>query len=412
VKPVENPSSPPFAKGGFGEINEFQLSKGCMAKNDVSNRDKSGNSGRPKILIVYASAGAGHQCVAESVYEALEKKGVELVDVLNFTPLLFRKLYPASYLFLAQYLPSVWGFLYNISDKSAFLRLPKKTRRFFNKINTAKFEKYLLETKPETVIATHCLPSEIVSHLKGRSRFSGRLITVITDFAIHSFLVLQEVDLFIVALESTRKELSGKGIAKERIKPLGIPIKPKFSVSHARSALLEKLGLEDNLFTILVASGGFGVGPFKQLIMVLEKLTRPVQVIIVCGQNKRLFKQLKHRVFKKAVRVYGFVENMDELMEVSHLIIGKAGGVTMAESLAKKLPSILISPIPGQETGNCDILEKAGCAVKVSGINKVKNLIEHLIDSPEELVKMKEQIEKTARPDSAARLAKLVEEAS
>ncbi len=383
-----------------------------MAKNDVNNRDKGGGPSRTKILIGHAPAGAGHQCVAESVYEALGKEGVELVDVLNFTPLLFRKLYPAAYLFLAQYLPSIWGFLYNISDKSAFLRRPKKIRRFFNKIHTAKFEKYLLETKPETVISTHCLPGEIVSHLKYSSRFNGKLITVITDFAVHSFLVLKEVDLFIVALESTGKELSGKGIAKERIKALGIPIKPKFSVNHTRSALLKKLGLEDNLFTILVTSGGFGVGPFKQLIMVLEKLTKPVQVLIVCGRNKRLFRQLKRRIFKKAVRLYGFVENMDELMEVSHLIAGKAGGVTMAEGLAKKLPCIVISPIPGQETRNCNILEEAGCAIRVNRISKLKNLIEHLIDSPEELVKMKEKIEKTARPDAAVRLAKLVEEAS
>ena len=379
-----------------------------MARNGISNRDKSGGSSRTKILIVYAPAGAGHQCVAESVYQALGKENVELVDVLNFTPFLFRKLYPASYLFLAQYLPSVWGFLYNISDKSAFLRLPEKIRRFFNKIHTAKFEKYLLETKPETVICTHLLPGEIVSHLKRSSRFNGKLITVITDFAVHSFLVFKEVDLFIVALESTREELSGKGIAKERIKPLGIPIKSKFSVSHNRNALLEKLGLEDNLFTVLVASGGFGMGPFKQLVTVLEKVTKPIQILIVCGRNKRLFKQLKHRVFKKAARLYGFVENMDELMEVSHLIIGKAGGVTMAESLAKKLPGIVISPIPGQETRNCGILEEAGCTIRVNRINKVKNLIEHLMDSPEELAKMKERIKETARPDAAHELAQLV----
>lgn len=379
-----------------------------MAKNDVSNRDKSGGSGRPKILIVYTSAGAGHQCVAESVYQALGEEGVELVDVLNFTSCLFKKVYPAIYLFLAQYLPSAWGFLYNISDKNRSRRWPKKIRRFFNKTHTAKFEKYLLETKPETVISTHFLPSESVAHLKRSSRFTGRLITVVTDFAVHSFWVLKEIDLFIVALESTGEELSVRGIARERIKPLGIPIKAKFSVSHTRNALLRKLGLKDNLFTVLVASGGFGVGPFKQLIMVLEKLTKPIQVLIVCGQNKRLFKQLKRRVFKKAVRLYSFVENMDELMEVSHLIIGKAGGVTMAESLAKKLPSILISPIPGQETRNCDILEEAGCAVRVDRINKLKKLIEHLMDSPEELTKMKEKIEKTARPDAAVRLAKLV----
>jgi len=379
-----------------------------MMRDDADNRNRDQNSSRTKILIVYASAGAGHQCVAESVYQALGKEGVELVDVLNFTPLLFRKLYPAAYLFLAQYLPSVWGFLYNISDKSAPLYWPKKIRRFFNKIHTAKFEKYLLETKPETVIVTHCLPGEIVSHLKRSSRFNGKLITVITDFTVHSFLVFKEIDLFIVALESTREELSGKEIAKERIKPLGIPIKSKFSVSHNRNALLEKLGLKDNLFTVLVASGGFGMGPFKQLVTVLEKVTKPIQILIVCGRNKRLFKQLKHRVFKKAARLYGFVENMDELMEVSHIIVGKAGGVTMAESLAKKLPGIVISPIPGQETRNCGILEEAGCTIRVNRINKVKNLIERLMDSPEELAKMKEKIKETARPDAAYELSQLV----
>lgn len=303
-----------YLQRGVGKIKEFQLAKGYMAKNDVSNGDKGGDSIRPKILIVYASAGAGHQCVAESICQALGEESVELVDVLNFTSPLFKKLYPAAYLFLAQYLPLFWGFLYNISDKNRSRRWPKKIRRFFNKTHTAKFEKYLLETKPETVISTHFLPSESVAHLKRSSRFTGRLITVVTDFAVHSFWVLKEADLFIVALESTGQKLSGRGITKEHIKPLGIPIKAKFSVSHTRNALLEKLGIEDNLFTVLVASGGFGMGPFKQLITELEKVVKPVQILIVCGRNKRLFKQLKRRVFEKAVRLYSFVENMDELM--------------------------------------------------------------------------------------------------
>lgn len=62
-------------------------------------------------------------------------------------------------------------------------------------------------------------------------------------------------------------------------------------------------------------------------------------------------------------RALGFTTEMDEWMTVADLLIGKPGGLTLTESLAKSLPMIIWDPIPGQEVYNSVFLLENGAAV-------------------------------------------------
>ena len=146
----------------------------------------------------------------------------------------------------------------------------------------------------------------------------------------------------------------------------GIPIDPVFAVSQDQRAMRRKHGLEEDQFTILVSAGGFGVGPVGHLMEALARLEHSARVVAVCGRNAALKAELSEAVkgFPKrsavAFTLVGFTTEMDELMTAADLFVGKPGGLTTSEALAKGLPMVVINPIPGQEERNSDHLLEEG----------------------------------------------------
>ena len=114
-----------------------------------------------------------------------------------------------------------------------------------------------------------------------------------------------------------------------------------------------KHGLEPNRFTILVSAGGFGVGPVGHLMQALAQLSHPARVVVVCGRNAALKVELAEAIKRLkqdsvvSFTLLGFTTEMDELMTAADLYVGKPGGLTTSEALAKGLPMVVINPIPG-----------------------------------------------------------------
>ena len=370
-----------------------------------------------KILITYAYAGIGHKKAAEAVRNALREfksAQVRTVDVLDYTNRFFRFSYPRIYLFLINRAACLWGFFYYLLDTRVVDIFLAPIRRFSHSVNSKRFIRFLLDEKPDVVISTHFLPSEVISGLKRNGDFRGTLITIVTDFMPHSFWMARDSDYFVVAIEKTKKDLLKRGIKEDRIKVLGIPCDPVFSISKGRERLIRDLGLEDGFFNLLVMGGGFGTGPVREIVDSVFRSGSPiynkVQVIVICGKNKRLFDELKER--KDALRarlcVFGYMNNIDEFMEASDLIITKSGGLTVSEALSKKLPMIVIQPIPGQETRNCEILQAYGIAVRANNAREVLSRVEEFIKFPEKILGMKARINLLSYPGAARDIAKFV----
>lgn len=369
-----------------------------------------------KILLIYASAGAGHRKACQAIYEALKKNpltsqlDLTIIDALDYTSPFFKSSYVGTYEFAVKYLPSLWGFFYYLFNNKIVYTFVQRLRRLYNGLNSKVLVKFILETKPEVIVFTHFLASEVIANLKREGKFSGKLISVVTDFGLHSFWVSKYIDQYLVASEETKKQLINWGLEEKRIKITGIPILPDFLVYLNRQEILHKLSLKDNLFTVLIGSGGFGAGPVEKVIRILVKLNEPLQVLVVCGTNKKLYKKIKdlQPKLKIFVTVYGFVENMPELMSISDIMVSKSGGLTSSEALAKKLPLIVISPIPGQERGNCKILVKYDAAYEAKKVKAVGVKIREFIKSPDLLKSFKENANRLAKPNSADEIADLI----
>jgi processive 1,2-diacylglycerol beta-glucosyltransferase len=240
----------------------------------------------------------------------------------------------------------------------------------------------------------------------------SRLVTVVTDYRLHAWWVCEGTDAYIVASEDTRRDLEARKVDPARIKVMGIPIEPVFSKQLDRPKIFKETQLRDDLFTILVIGGGFGVGPIEGIVKVIAQIPRELQTVVVCGHNKELVQKIEalKQEHKLNMKVLGFIDNVYEYMDISDVLISKSGGITVSESLAKGIPLIVISPILGQETGNCAFLVRNNAAVKVNRLDGLRGALEGLMSDPVKLDKMKEAIDKVKKPNAAYDVAKFAYE--
>jgi processive 1,2-diacylglycerol beta-glucosyltransferase len=366
-----------------------------------------------KILVVYASAGEGHKKAGFAVYEELRRQAapdvqVTLVDSLDYTNRFFKFTYMMGYILLVKYTPTLWGLCYYLLDTRFFYSLIRPFRRLINWLNSFRFVNFLKNENFYLCVSTHFMSTEVIGRLKKYKKIDTGLITVITDFKSHFFWLTKYADTYIVASEDTKKDLICRGIARDKIMVYGIPIERKFSAAKDKAQVTKKLGLTKRDFTILVMGGGFGVGPIREIVFRLQKLKGDIQILVVCGRNKNLFENLSASKdkFIKPTFIYGFCDNMDEIMHSSDVMVSKVGGMASSESLASQLPIIAIAPIPGQEMRNAKFLLNNGVGFKIKNPEEAAFVISGLLSDKLRFSQLKERIAGLAKPNAAQDIAR------
>lgn len=361
-----------------------------------------------KVLVLSASAGAGHIRAAEAIEGAIRETGaaeeVRHIDTLAYTNKLFRHLYSKAYLEMVNKTPEVLGWLYDHLDK------PWKNERrrlALDKLNTRPFVKMLKAYQPEITICTHFLPAEIISWLKAKQRIQTRQAIVVTDFDVHAMWLCHHYEQYFVALEETRVHLERLGIPPEKITVSGIPIDTVFAAKKEKSAMRDKHGLGHDSRVILLSAGGFGVGPMEHIVASLGELEHPVQVVALCGRNEELRRRIERvgqtlgKSQKVSVKAIGYTKEMDEYMTASDILLGKPGGLTTAEALSKGLVLVIVNPIPGQEERNSDHLLEMGVAVRCNNLPALAYKIDRLLEDKERFALMQSTARRMARPHAA-----------
>ncbi len=358
-----------------------------------------------KILILYASAGHGHEKAAKAVAEACRARGgaqVECVDVLKHTSFGFGARYRALYLFLIQKMAWLWGFFYYLADIRPLYILIGPLRRVNNHFFASGVEKLVVESKADVVISAHFMGCEVTAHLKKKGRTQAKLVTIVTDYLPHTFWIEKETDRYCVGSEDTKRDLEKRDVPSEKILVTGIPIEAKFSSAPPRDAVRKSMELNPALFTVLLTSGGAGVVLLESLVGLLAIQEPPMQLLVVCGTNAKMLERLqkKHRE-RVNLRFFGFVDNIQELMSAADLVVGKGGGLTITESLAMARPMVLTGAVPGQETRNVVVMVKKGAASRADSLKQVLAMIAKYRSDGSFYKKTLDVIEATRRPKAA-----------
>lgn len=364
-----------------------------------------------KILLLYISEDSGHHCASIAIERALHVLSPDVetlnINLFNYTNPIMERVINGAYMSVVKRRPEIWDYLY---DNPKVLRQVQKLREKIHKSNTGKLKTLLDEFKPDGVICTQAFPCGLIADYKKTFSVDIPLIGVLTDYAPHSYWIFDNVDRYIVPSLETGKKLIGNGIDPSRILDYGIPIESRFRSSPLKDDIFKKLSLDKNIQTVLVMGGTQGLGPIKELVLLLDKSYMRLNIIIACGTNKKLYRWFARCVkrFRKKIVVLPFADNIDELMQISDIIVTKPGGITTAEALAKGLPMVIVNPLPGQEAMNTKFLLSEGVAVKAQEPADVTVLLEELLYNKTKLRQMSAKAKSLSKPDSAVNIAKLI----
>jgi len=144
----------------------------------------------------------------------------------------------------------------------------------------------------------------------------------------------------------------------------------------------------------------------------LLPVCKDAQLIVICGKNEKLQAKLAAKAAGTTAKIHGFVNNVHEFMEASDIVIGKSGGLTTSESLARGLPMVVFSPIPGQEERNCDYLMENGAALKAASVEVIDYKLCQLLEDSARLARMKDAARRIARPHAGRDILARVLESS
>ncbi|MBI3194747.1 MAG: hypothetical protein HYZ34_09835 [Ignavibacteriae bacterium] len=365
-----------------------------------------------KLLILSTTAGAGHVRAADALKRTaiilsplLE---VEHRDVLDFTSPLYRKVYSQVNNTIAGHAPELWGLIYKKSETRGIIKPKHPLLKIFDQFNFKKYLQFLNEIKPSAVLCTHFLPYVAISEEMKKKSWKIPFYVVPTDYDVHSLWISPLVKHYYVATEEAAWTVRSHGIPEKNISISGIPVAPEFTRIGDKHDARKELGLEHDRFTLLILSGGYGIGVIDKLVPnIIEFLSsikqQKFQCVVVCGKNKKLFDALSNLEIPSNInfKVFGYVTFIDTLMDASDILITKSGGLTVSEALAKHLPMLIFDPVPGQEGRNADYLCESGAAQRVSSFINLRYKLNLLSEEPSRLHSMIGIASKIAKPNAA-----------
>jgi len=354
------------------------------------------------ILIFSVSIGAGHNSAARSLEEEIKSKihdsKTKIIDTFDYINPILHKVVLGSYMETLKFNPHVWGYLYRQAEDGERI---VDLGQILNKLLSHRLHQLIDEFRPDAIICTHAFPAGMISVLKEKTGLKVPVFVVLTDFTVHAFWIHPYIDYYIIPSDKLIHESILKGMNREKIKPFGIPIKKDFRLVLDKKAAKRKIGLDERK-TILVMGGGLGLGAVKDTVKTLLNTVEGIQIVAVTGKNQKLFAKLQElENAPKNLHVFGYVDNVMELMTAADLIITKPGGLTTAEVLAKGLPMVIVDPLPGQEDRNTEFLLNWGVAVKARQHALLPTLISQLFSCDLRMHQMKEMASYLAKPWAA-----------
>lgn len=362
-----------------------------------------------KAIIITTPLGNGHNAVAQAISSCLTERNVEniILDLYeNIQPLLKDIISKGFYLSMKSItlMKDFASDIYDLNQKRD-MTSEYSISHVKNIMLASKLNKVIDEYNPDLIICTQVYAAQVVDVLKERGKVTATAVGIITDFTVQAYWEdVEHFEYIVVGSELLNYQLKKRNIQPGRVLPFGIPIDGKFSFNRTKKAACSLLGINANSKNVLIMGGGMGFGNIDKYIEEIDKSDLDLQMLVVCGNNKSLYKKLQAKSTQKKMIVLGYVDNVEILMDASDCILSKPGGITTAETLAKGLPMIMIDQLPGVEDRNVEFLLNNGAALFVTKTFSIDEALHVLLESSQRQRTIKAAIKNLAKPDSTKHL--------
>lgn len=332
-----------------------------------------------KILILSCNTGEGHNSCAKALKKAMDRRGIacEIQDTLALISDTLSQRVSNAYVYstrgsLFEMVYKLGGFVSNNTDSRQSLIYSA------NKLYAERLHHFITDNGFDVVVCVHLFPAEALTALKRNTQLQIPTYFVMTDYTCIPFLPETDLDYYIIPHEHLIEEFAERGIPREKIIPIGIPVDEQLFTTRqprhrARYMLAQQMGWGIATATghwYLLMSGSMGFGNLGELVEQLLRAIRPEdRVICVCGRNEEMHHSLQE-VFadNQQLWVLGFTDQVSLLMDASNLIFTKPGGITSTEAIVKHIPLIHTTPIPGLEDRNAHFFHQHGLSYHTNDV--------------------------------------------
>lgn len=310
-----------------------------------------------RILILSASIGGGHNAAAAVLREDLEAAGchVAVMDGFAFATPLLSRYFAWSYPLELRYTPWLYDLQFWTSHWRWWARLSASV---YAKLAGASFASIVRELRPDLVISTYPLVTQALGALRQAGEIRVPAVAVITDYGVHRLWTAPGIDLHLVPSSVSAQQVQDATGFVTVMQPL---VRRAFRKPLARETVRTRLGLAPEEFVVLIVAGAWGIGRVEEIVR--DVLACDVRAIVVCGRNQALFRQLaREHQGDPRLLLYGWTDELPELMVAADCLVQNAGGLTCLEAIAVGLPIVMYRPIAGHGVFNALTMEKAGAA--------------------------------------------------
>ena len=368
----------------------------------------------PKILIISSDTGGGHKSAAQAIAVGLqrfwhgESVAVRIMKAAEESHRLTDRLV-SFYNWILRHKQGWMKYLYWAVNK-----LRPETRDFFQRRCIGYLKNQFEKWCPHIVVSVHPLTQHIFGRILRELNLSDQipLVTVVTDpcYGFWKGWACDDVSLYLVANEEAKKQLIDYGVSEDRIRISGLPLHPKFrevTEADAQSARTA-FGLNPDKFTVFVNAGWVGGGNIPSIFRELVRGELDVQAIFLAGKNEELRLEAEEiaKTAKFPVKVIGYSEDVEKLMQSANVMISKLGGLTTFEALACRLPIIadITTPPMPQEAGTVKLIASRGAGILLKHAIDIVPMIRSLVNDSDKYRKMKVAAGELSVPNSTEQI--------
>jgi 1,2-diacylglycerol 3-beta-galactosyltransferase len=366
-----------------------------------------------RILILMADYGYGHRSAANAIAQALQEMYAEdcTVDIVNpmddpRAPSVLRD-GADRYDKIVREAPELYKLGRNLGDNKLVSGIVKNnyTLILFNALREIVREK-----QPDVIVCTYPSYQDSLAKIFLQEKIRIPVITIVTDLAtVNREWFDQVVDVCVVPTQTVYDLAIKAGLPPEKVKIVGIPVRPELGeATQDRTSLRQSMGWDPDLFTVL-AIGSKRIGHLYDALWVLNHSGFPLQLIIAAGGDQEFYDRCLETEWHIETQVYDFVTEMGTFMKAADCVLGKAGGLTVSESLACGLPMILVDVIPGQETGNAELVVSGNAGARTRDSIEVLETMSHWLENDRSLYRQQaENARRLGRSRAAYDIAEMV----
>lgn len=355
-----------------------------------------------KALLLSCNTGEGHNSAARALKEQLEEYHItcDFVDALGLANKKVSKKITDIYVASTAGNPTVFKMLYKAGELYSKIKI-KSPVYGMNKLCKKSLKKFIEEGKYDVIIATHLFPTETLTSMK-KNNPNLHFIAVATDYVSIPFWEETNPDYFVIPHEELISEFTSKGISKEKLLPLGIPVSLKFNHHLPKKQARQELDLPVKGNIILMMSGSMGFGNLEVTLQkLLDRFSNNITIVVLCGNNDKIKNRLKKKFNRPNIYLKSFTTEVSKYMDASDVILTKPGGLTSTETAVKNIPTILTAPIPGCETYNAKFFENHGLALVDSDIDNIVHKTYMLINDKKMAKQMIEKQKKVINSNAS-----------